>query len=45
MLTGVGRTWVCQPEAVSPLKVTVAIGVPAALQMRPTCVPVSPGSL
>ena len=42
---GADRFWVCQPEAVSLVKVTVASRVPDADQMWPVCVPVSCGVL
>jgi hypothetical protein len=38
--TGVAKVTVCQPEAVSPVKVACASRVPSAVQRLPVCVPV-----
>ena len=43
--TGVAKVACCQPVAVSPVNVTVASRVPAAVHSDPVCVPVLPAPL
>ena len=38
--TGTEKVTVCHPDAVSPVKVAVASGVPLLLHSDPVCVPV-----
>ena len=45
IVTGLEKLAVCQPEAVSPVKVAVARRVPVLLQRWPTWVPVLPSPL
>src|SRR5579862_8620224 len=40
MGTGLAKSTCCQPEAVSPVKVTVPKRVPLVVQRSPICVPV-----